>query len=328
MNTRCNLDCEHCHFGRSEDYRTIPRDVRHQIVEEFARLSPGGAVVACGGEPALDVEELLDLGRQCRSLGLRLLTVTNGTHVTPHNAHRWVTEGPTEITISIDSHDPDKHDLWRGAKGSFKAAERAVLELEYAREQVRLSGKPCDTKIMVMTIVGERNYRELPDLFRYVLDRLGADKLKLNMAQPTFAMANGQDAWYEREVVKDVDGLMAIIDDCDRRWNLGIKEEWKKQVAGYFHDVSLDSTRRLGWLSRKGTTEHICNSYDRNIMVGVDLSMKLCFSPTFPSRPWKKPGDLRSFWEGATWRGEMAKCNRYCGISHSVRRQSATGGIA
>jgi len=39
----------------------------------------------------------------------------------------------------------------------------------------------------------------------------------------------------------------------------------------------------------------------------------------------RNPGDLVRFWHRAEpIRNAMRKCNQYCGISHSVRRENAT----
>ena len=52
---------------------------------------------------------------------------------------------------------------------------------------------------------------------------------------------------------------------------------------------------------------------------------RLCFSTAFPGKMLRNPGDLKDFWEGASRiRARMSRCNQFCGISHSVRRQSST----
>ena len=41
--------------------------------------------------------------------------------------------------------------------------------------------------------------------------------------------------------------------------------------------------------------------------------------------PLREYGDLRKFWNAAEpIRGAMRRCNQYCGISHSVRRETST----
>jgi len=52
----------------------------------------------------------------------------------------------------------------------------------------------------------------------------------------------------------------------------------------------------------------------------------LCFNSAFPSFPLRVEGDLKTFWNERSLpsREKMTKCNRYCGISHSVRKENAT----
>jgi len=60
----------------------------------------------------------------------------------------------------------------------------------------------------------------------------------------------------------------------------------------------------------------------------VDLFGKagLCFNSAFPSFPLRAGGDMATLWyeQSLPVREKMKKCYRYCGISHSVRRENAT----
>ena len=91
--------------------------------------------------------------------------------------------------------------------------------------------------------------------------------------------------------------------------------------------TSLRESRDLyrGWSASSETKEHICNSYERNIMVDHYGVMRLCFSVKFPGVKISQKGDLKKFWESSDpLREEMRGCNQFCGISHSVRRETAT----
>ena len=92
----------------------------------------------------------------------------------------------------------------------------------------------------------------------------------------------------------------------------------------YWQSLARARDLELGWASKMRTTEHICNTYERNIMVDSYGKARLCFSDAFPGLKLERKGDLKRFWENAgAIRREMAFCNRPCGISHSVRRVSA-----
>jgi MoaA/NifB/PqqE/SkfB family radical SAM enzyme len=116
----------------------ISIEQRSDIIAEFSTLNPQGAVVICGGEALMNPERYWPITRQCRSLGLRCLSVMNGTMVTDLRfARRLLTEGPSEITISLNSYIPEVHDSTRGITGSFDLAVNAIRLLLQARKELR-----------------------------------------------------------------------------------------------------------------------------------------------------------------------------------------------
>lgn len=325
LNTRCNLRCGHCRFWqRSDDDRSgwMSEARRDELIAEFAAMG-GRTVVTCGGEPMLDLESWFGLAAVARSSGLRMFSVVNGSQIADLEiARRIVAEGPHEITVSIDGLEAT-HDRARGTPGSFAAATRALALLVEARREVPpWRDRP---RVFGMTIVAERNYRELPELYALILDQLGADKLKLNVLQPTFGLGGAHDHTYARELARDPADLARVILECDRRWSLRISAEWLRQVVGYHQDAHAAGQLGRGW-QVPGTREHICDTHDRNIMLDRLGGARLCFSTAFPGASLRDAGSLREFWavtaEG--WRDRMRGCNRPCGISHSVRRVPAT----
>ena len=60
-------------------------------------------------------------------------------------------------------------------------------------------------------------------------------------------------------------------------------------------------------------------------MAGQLLALFPLNTVLFPGMPLRKAGDLTRFWESAEFiRRSMRRCNQFCGISHSVRRESST----
>lgn len=325
VNKRCNLRCQHCDFWTNDDadrdnYLSWPR--KREILAEFAEMNPDGKVVICGGESMLDLEDYFAISIACRELGLRALSVINGTRVrSPLLAERMIREGPHEISVSLNSHLPDIHDHTRGVKGAFGKAVGALRQLLEARRRLGSS----DTRINVMGLVFDKNYRDLPDFYDFVLNDIGADKLKLNFLQPTFGHNAMQDPFFARHHMVDPDELEAIILACDQRFGLGLNPVWLKQVNMYFRSLLRAPDIELGWSAQSGTIEHICNSYERNIMVDLYGVARLCFSTRFPGYQLQNRGDLKRFWELSEHiRSQMRRCNQFCGISHSVRRETST----
>lgn len=323
-NRRCNLKCEHCcywHESDADQANYLPLARKLDILAEFQALNPKGAMVTCGGESMLDINTYFGLMQECRRLGLTALSVVNGTRIqTAEMADRMIAEGPHEISISLNSQRRDLHDKTRGVDGAFDKAVKALRLLLEARARVPNS----PSKIYVMGLVFDENYRELEDFYDFVLNDIRADRLKLNFLQPSFAQDGTTDSFFRDHHSIDPDELTEIIRRCDERFELQLNPVWLEQVGMYWQSLEGAKDLDLGWGSQVRTSTHICNTYERNIMLDIYGNARLCFSTEFASMKLEQPGDLRRFWLGSgAIRSAMACCNRPCGISHSVRRESS-----
>ncbi len=196
-NLQCNLKCKTCMYWTREEV-VLPTHIsieqRSEIIKEFAEMNPKGTIVICGGESMMNPERYFPITKQCRELGLKCMSVINGTKITNEfEAERMILEGATEITVSLNSHIPEVHDNTRGVVGSFEMATNAIKLLLKAREKFS-----SDIPIYAMAIICEQNYRELDAFYNYILNDLCADKLKLNFLQPTFGILESmkEDKFY------------------------------------------------------------------------------------------------------------------------------------
>jgi MoaA/NifB/PqqE/SkfB family radical SAM enzyme len=323
LNRACNLRCGHCDYWQvTDDPAALPDEARlAMLIEDFAELSPGGTVVTCGGEPMLRLESWFAMSRLSRLNGLRMISVTNGTRIRNiAMAERVIREGPKEISISLNSANASEHDRTRGINGSFERSTNAIRMLVEARRRLG-----ADTAIFVMGLVYASSYRSLPEFYNFVLNELKADKLKLNILQPTFHQSGAIDPFFAQEHGVDPDEFGSIVESASARYDLNLDPEFIRQVQMYFRSLRSADDLDRGWRSASQTEEHICNTYERNIMVDLEGIARLCFSISFRGERIEKRGDLARFWQGAEdIRRSMRSCNRYCGISHSVRRVSAT----
>jgi MoaA/NifB/PqqE/SkfB family radical SAM enzyme len=325
INQLCNLRCTHCDVwkNRKDEVCGKMSDERlGELFAEFKALSPYGATVTCGGEPMIDSDRWFRLCRSAHGHGLPIYSVTNGTFIqTPAMADQILLEGADEISVSLDHYRPEIHDRLRGIPGSFDKAVRAVRLLLEARVRHPEHSKP----IMVMGLIGNTVYRELEAFYDFVLNDLGADKLKLNFIQPSFSVAGENDFFFEEEGGVDERQLREILDRCDRRFAVGMNPAWKEQVVMYFRSISQCRSRIRGWHSGAQTEACICNSVDRNIVVDIDGTARFCFARNFHSMPLREPGDMATFWGSRKdWRKKMLSCNLCCAISHSMRSESCT----
>lgn len=325
INKRCNLRCTHCDFWQrndddKENYFQLDRKL--EVLDEFSTMNPNGNVVICGGEPMLDFDDYFDLCRGARERGLKTLSVINGTRIRrPEVAEKLILEGPNEISISLNSHVESLHDDTRGIPGAFKKAVKALRLLVEAKKRLGA----VDTRIYVMGLIFERNYQMIDGFYDFVLNDIGADQLKLNFIQPSFGQVGEIDKFFANESNIDPQTIQSIIKTCNKKYGLGLNPEWIQQVEMYFRSLKDIKDRELGWGSGSGTKTHICNTYERNVMINHYGVARLCFSTAFPGKQLEQKGDFTKFWVGANAiRTRMRKCNQFCGISHSVRRESST----
>jgi len=325
VNKRCNLRCVHCDFwhrtdGDKANYLS-PR-AKEVILDDFATMNDQGNLVICGGEPMLDLDTYFHLAAACRSRGLRALSVVNGTRIRSADmADRMIAEGPHEISISLNSQRRDLHDRTRGVNGAFDKAVAALRLLVEARARVGTD----DPKIYVMGLIYGSNYREIEKFYDFVLNDIGADKLKLNYLQPAFGQGEELDDFFASETAVDPDELVTILRQCDQRFGLGLNPVTVEQIGMYFRSMQDQGDLSKGWRSKARTSDHICNTYERNVMIDHYGVARLCFSHVFPGMQLAEPGDLTNFWQNADEiRADMRQCNRFCGISHSVRKESST----
>jgi MoaA/NifB/PqqE/SkfB family radical SAM enzyme len=325
VNKRCNLRCQHCDFWmrKSEDVENYLGGERlRRVINEFAIISRKGAVVICGGEPMLNLDRYFDICRFSREAGLRIVSVVNGTRIRDAAmADRLIAEGPHEISISLNSHRKELHDRTRGVTGAFDKAVAALRLLVKARAHAG-----AKTHIDVMGLIFDENHCEIEEFYDFVLNDVGADKLKLNFLQPSFGHDNGEpDAFFAQHGKVDPDATLAAIRRSNARFKLGLNPIWLKQVEMYLRELGAAQDLDKGWGSHAQTSEHICNTHDRNIMVDHYGTARLCFANDFRGMKLEHYGDLKTFWDGANdIREKMRTCNRFCGISHSVRRETSS----
>ena len=327
INKRCNLKCQHCLYWKKDDsdkgnYLSIPR--RNEIIDEFSEMTHGnGTVVICGGESMLDREQYFAVSQHCARKNLDCFSVINGSNVKREEmAERMIMHGPSAITVSLNSHIEEIHDRTRGVKGSHRMAVNALRLLLASRDRLG-SGK----KIYAMAVICEQNYRTLEEFYDFVLNDIKADKLKLNFLQPTFGPEDPHfvDNFYADNIIKNYKELLGILYKCNMKYSLNLNPAWVDVVRMYHRSVNRNNDALMGWRGAKGTERHICNSYERNIMVNLYGHARLCFSPKFPAYKLVSRGGLKYFWANSdNIRAMMKRCNAYCGISHSVRKENAT----
>jgi MoaA/NifB/PqqE/SkfB family radical SAM enzyme len=162
----CNLKCRHCYSnggtkGENELSPDKAKDVVKQVAEAGSRI-----IIFDGGEPLMR-DDIYELIRLAKSLGLNTVLGTNGTLITPSVAGKLFDAGLDHCAVSIDGATQGTHEWLRGVEGCFeKAVNGARL--------IRKAGIP----LQINTCLHSRNQHELQDIIR-LAESLKADTVQL-----------------------------------------------------------------------------------------------------------------------------------------------------
>jgi molybdenum cofactor biosynthesis enzyme MoaA len=122
---KCTLKCEHCFewnaLNRQEQLSLA--DIR-KMVHQFQSMGTGQIQLA-GAEPMMRVGEIAQIleGTSHKS---EFWILTSGINLTPENAVMLKRNGLVGVVVSLDHHDRNQHNTFRGNKRSFEWVERAV----------------------------------------------------------------------------------------------------------------------------------------------------------------------------------------------------------
>lgn len=140
ITNRCNFRCRHC-YSRNDpsdeiDQPTMKRCIEHVTAAGVLSINFGG------GEPLMR-KDILDISRFAGECGLRVSMNSNGYLIDEETAAALKQSGIKKVGISIDSHDPDIHDAFRGVRGCHERARRALLYLQHEGIETSISTVIC-----------------------------------------------------------------------------------------------------------------------------------------------------------------------------------------
>jgi MoaA/NifB/PqqE/SkfB family radical SAM enzyme len=121
---KCGFKCEHCcEWENLNQPEILDKEDLLKIVTRFHKLGISQLQIS-GGEPLNRFSDILFLLDHI-PVGIDCWIYTTGYQLTPQKAKTLKQHGLTGITISIDDHDPLKHDRFRGKQGAFLRAINA-----------------------------------------------------------------------------------------------------------------------------------------------------------------------------------------------------------
>ncbi len=203
----CDLACIHCRASadanRHPDELTTEEGFR--LLDTIARFGEP-LMVFTGGDP-LKRPDLFSLLRKSVEVGLR---TTVSPAPTPLLGAKAIAEfknsGVARISISVDGHDAQSHDEFRGVSGSYA---RAMFALEES-QRVGLGTQ-------VNTTVSKHNYRNLEQIAEMV-GRVGADMWDVFFLVPT-----GRASAEQELNAEEFEEVFAFMYDLSKRVKYVVK---------------------------------------------------------------------------------------------------------
>jgi radical SAM protein with 4Fe4S-binding SPASM domain len=170
---KCDLKCPHCYINATTKQlkNELTTEEAKALIDQICEVSRP-LLILSGGEPLLR-EDVFELIRYGANKGLKMGLGSNGGLVDARTAKRLKEAGIETVSISLDSHIPQQHDEFRGVKGSWEKAVRAIKALR--KEEVL---------VQVNTTVTQQNYHQIDDILSLV-EELGVENFHLFFLVPT-----------------------------------------------------------------------------------------------------------------------------------------------
>ncbi len=297
VNYRCNYKCKMCDlplrdkFIQKQGLKEFSTLQLKKILKEFASLGTAG-IGFTGGEPLLR-EDIFELMKYSKELGMITHLNTNGFFLDSENIKRLLYANVDSINISLDGAYASTHDAIRGYRGAFDRVVYAVECIDFMRKKM---GVPI--RVKVVTVIGKDNIDEIPDLFK-LAHSLKVDCIEFIPQQPFSVLTDDTPVNFDNIFLEKIDTVVDYI-----------LKEGKKIVR------VENSPRHLKLFKNSFGGEKsplICfagyNSY------AVD-----CYGQIFPCMPWVnwgksvgnvKESSLKKFWYSAMYnkiRRDISKC--------------------
>ena len=141
LTTKCNLKCKHCYNYSGENTKEDRMTPEDWLALSKHIVKHGGLFecIISGGEPLLLGDKLLPIMDTFHEDGSFFVFITNGFLLDKEWAKKLKKYLYDWFQISIDGHTPDLHDEFRGVKGSFEKAVKAVFHMANEGIHVRIA---------------------------------------------------------------------------------------------------------------------------------------------------------------------------------------------
>lgn len=314
--TECNLRCRQCHMWMSkEPNTTLNTGEKLGLIRELGEWAPGATVVLTGGETMQKRDEFSSLTAACLSNNLACAVNTNATLIEGQShIDELLTRGPKYFVVSLDSHRAVVHDWIRGIPGTYKKVVTAIRQLINRRRE---AFSDTHLRVMTNTILFDKNLSEISDTVAF-LQEIGVDGIMFQALSRTFLMRGKSDVFFNNHFPKNIDIFDNAIDELI---------ELKQRGAPIVTTDNDFEWMKLYVRNPDFTSEQVCGSGGRNMMVDQHGDVQLCFSMRglLEGRALGnvRTSRLREIWESQfanDVREIMSSCRKNCGMLNCHRK--------
>ncbi|NVN98106.1 MAG: GeoRSP system radical SAM/SPASM protein [Geobacteraceae bacterium] len=305
LNNSCNFSCRHC-YSRVDTGDELSSETLKECMTKCAKAGVM-AVNFGGGEPLLRAD-ILDICRHAADAGFRVSMNSNGYLIDAAKAIALKEAGFAKIGISIDSHQAEVHDNFRGMPGSHV---KALAALDHLKE--------AGIRTSISTVICTFNFNTIDDLIA-MARKHGASQLNFhNFKCSGLGMSNKDE-----------------LDLSPEQWKNFYKEAMKRKVECTDIDISLDDPiiASLGMRDETAMVKgSVCGKLSLNIKSNGDMT-PCGFIPSIIGNI--VTDDLKTVWRNSqvldklrnkTAKGKCASCSDYadCLGGCSARALAMTG---
>ena len=200
----CNNSCMFCLDGeRPDKYHHDFKEVKKEIKQ--AREEGNTKLIISGGDPTIH-PNVIDFVKYARKLGYeKIQIITNGRMFASKDfTDKIIGAGLDEVTFSIHSYTSEMHDSLTRVPGSFRQIIKGVRNVQSSKKNMIINTDTCITK---------KNYKELPKIIRFIVEKVGINEVNL------MSMVPQGNAWdYKDQVMCDYEKaapfVHQVIDYC------------------------------------------------------------------------------------------------------------------
>lgn len=290
---KCNLKCTMC--GACDyspgDHNMLSLDDWKAVIDSAAQLKT--QILSITGGEAMLRKDLFDLIRYTRGKGIRVHLNTNATILREKQAELLRDTGVETVSISIESHEEDIHDLIRG-RGMFQRTLEGVRRLRRIAPDVRI-GLNC--------VINKHNVNGLHGMVPFAA-REGLDQVKFAPIHSNLQHKDKDVSEYEDMIFQETD-LDALEGELQK-----IQDELKKTELVSTSKQFFDGITNL---YKPPASNFYCYAGWAITVIDAQGNVAACFDKDGAMNVRKTP--LHEIWKSKTFqehRQQVVNCDKAC----------------